>query len=45
MRIAITIKINPDLWKKVRHKCIDENKEYSVYVENALKEALKKKKN
>jgi hypothetical protein len=43
-RIAVTIKIDGDLWKDVQHRCIDENSEYSSYVEEALKEALKKKK-
>lgn len=43
-RITISVKIDPDLWKEVQHKCIDENKEYSVYVEEALKKALKEKK-
>ena len=43
-RITISVKIDPDLWKEVQHKCIDENIEYSQYVENALKEALGKKK-
>ena len=43
-RIAVTIKINPELWKEVQHRCIDESVEYSTYVENALKEALKRKK-
>ncbi len=43
-RIAVTIKIDPNLWKEVQHRCIDENKEYSQYVEDALKKALEKKK-
>ncbi len=43
-RITISVKIEPMLWKEVQHRCIDENIEYSQYVENALKEALKKKK-
>lgn len=43
-RITVSIKIDPDLWKDVQHRCIDENKEYSEYVEEALKEALKKRK-
>ena len=43
-RIAVTIKLDPELWKEVQHRCIDENAEYSSYVEGALKEALKKKK-
>jgi hypothetical protein len=44
-RITISVKLSPELWKEVQHRCIDENVEYSQYVENALKEALKKKKN
>jgi len=43
-RTTISIKIDPAIWKEVQHRCIDENKEYSTYVEDALKEALKKKK-
>ena len=43
-RVTISVKIDPELWKEVQHKCIDENKEYSQYVEDALKEALGKKK-
>ena len=43
-RIAVTIKIDEGLWKDVQHRCIDENSDYSSYVEEALKEALKKKK-
>lgn len=43
-RVTVSVKIDPDLWKDVQHRCIDENKEYSQYVEDALKEALKKKK-
>jgi len=42
-RTTISVKINPNLWKEVQHRCIDEGKEYSKYVEEALKEALKKK--
>ena len=44
-RITISVKLDPELWKEVQHRCIDESIEYSQYVENALKEALKKKKN
>lgn len=40
-RVTVSVKIDPDLWKDVQHRCIDENKEYSQYVEDALKEALK----
>jgi len=42
-RITVSVKIGPEVWKEVQHRCIDEGKEYSEYVENALKEALKKK--
>lgn len=43
-RITISVKIDPDLWKEVQHRCIDEGKEYSDFTEEALKEALKRKK-
>lgn len=43
-RITVSVKIDPELWKEVQHRCIDESIEYSQYVENALKEALKSKK-
>ena len=43
-RITISLKITPELWREVQHRCIDEEVEYSQYVENALKEALGKKK-
>lgn len=41
-RITISVKMDPALWKEVQHKCIDKRMEYSKYVENALREALKK---
>lgn len=41
---TISIKLDPELWTEVKHRCIDEKKQYSEYVEEALKEALKKKK-
>ena len=43
-RIAVTIKIEPELWKEVQHKCIDEDMEYSSYVEEALRKELEEKK-
>ncbi len=43
-RVTVGLKIDPDLWKEVKHRCIDEGLEYSEFVERALKEALKKKK-
>jgi hypothetical protein len=42
-RITISLKIDPSIWDDVRHRSIDEKKEYSEYVEIALKEALKKR--
>jgi len=41
---TISVKLDPALWKEVQHRCIDENKQYSEFVEEALREALKKKK-
>lgn len=43
-KTTISIKIDPELWKEVQHRCIDEHLQYSEYVERALKQALKKKK-
>ncbi|HVY01909.1 MAG TPA: hypothetical protein VHA12_04060 [Candidatus Nanoarchaeia archaeon] len=43
-RITIGLKIDPDLWKEVKHRCIDKDLEYSDFVENTLREVLKKKK-
>ena len=40
---TISVKLSPDLWKEVQHRCIDEGKQYSQYVEEALREKLKKK--
>jgi len=42
-KVTVSVKMNPDIWKEVQHRCIDDDKEYSVFVEEALKEALKKK--
>jgi len=42
-KITISVKLNPELWKEVQHKCIDEHLQYSEFVERALKVALKKK--
>ena len=41
---TISVKLDPDIWKEVQHRCIDDNKQYSEFVEEALKEALKRKK-
>ena len=43
-RVTIGLKIDPLLWKEVQHRCIDNNLEYSEFVEQALKTKLKEKK-
>lgn len=43
-RGTISVKLDPELWKEVKHRCIDDNLDYSEFVERALREALKKKK-
>lgn len=43
-RKTIGLKIDPEVWKEVQHRCIDTEQDYSDFVEAALKEALKKKK-
>ena len=43
-RKTISLKIDPELWKKVQHRCIDTEQDYSDFVEGALREALEKKK-
>jgi hypothetical protein len=40
----ITLSIDSDLWKKVKHHCIDAKLEYSSFVENLIKEKFDKKK-
>jgi len=42
-RIPVNLKIEEDLWKEVKHHCIDANLEYSSFVESVLREKLKKK--
>jgi hypothetical protein len=39
-RITISLKIDSKLWNKVQHKCVDERRRYSAFVEEALKEKL-----
>ena len=43
-RETVGIKLDPQLWKDVQHRCIDDNLEYSEFVEQALREKLGKKK-
>ena len=42
-RQTISIKINPELWKEAKKKCIDDNTSYSEYVEELIKKDLKGK--
>ncbi|MBS3079689.1 hypothetical protein J4218_06205 [Candidatus Pacearchaeota archaeon] len=42
-RETISIKIDPPLWKEVKHRCIDDDTDYSSFVEDALREKLEKK--
>jgi hypothetical protein len=42
-RVTITLKINPEIWKEIQHKCVDESISYSDYVEKSLKKSLKEK--
>ena len=43
--LTISLKVNPEFWKRVQHRCIDEGKSYSEFVEEVLKEKLEKKEN
>jgi len=42
-RETVSLKLDPVLWKQVKHQCIDEDIDYSTFVELSLKERLKKK--
>jgi len=39
-RETISLKIDPELWKKAKHKCLDEDVSYSEYVEGLIKKDL-----
>ena len=43
-RSTISLKINPELWKQAKKKCIDKEINYSDYVEDLIKKDLKDKK-
>ena len=40
---TVSVKLDPKLWKEVQHRSTDENKQYSEFVEEALKEASREK--
>lgn len=42
-RRTTSIKIDPELWKKVRKYCIDKEMEVSDYIEGLIKMDLDKK--
>ena len=42
-RVATSIKIDPDLWKKTKIEAINYNTTVSELVETAIKEYIKKK--
>jgi hypothetical protein len=42
-RRTTSIKIDPDLWKRVRKYCIDKEMEVSDYIEGLIKADLDKK--
>lgn len=43
IRKTTSIKINQDIWKKVKKRCIEEDIHISDYLERTLKAELKKK--
>ena len=40
---TISLKINPELWKKAKHHCLDKDLTYSEYVEGLIEKDLKHK--
>ncbi|MDP7180110.1 MAG: hypothetical protein QF824_02485 [Candidatus Woesearchaeota archaeon] len=42
-RKTTSLKIDPDLWKEVKKKCIDLETEISDYLENLIKKDLNMK--
>lgn len=41
-RKTTSLKIDPELWKEVRKRCIDLDMDISEYIENLIKKDLKK---
>jgi len=41
LRKTTSIKIDPELWKKVKKHCIDEEIDVSEYLENLIRKDLK----
>jgi len=42
-RQTISLKINPELWKEAKKKCIDKDINYSEYIEGLIKKDFGKK--
>lgn len=42
-RQTVSLKLDPELWKEAKKKCIDKNTSYSEYVEALIKKDLSKK--
>lgn len=42
-RVTKSLKIDPELWKSLKIECVKQEKEISEYVEEAIKDKLKKK--
>ena len=42
-RQTISLKINPEVWKEAKKRCIDKNLQYSEYIEGLIKKDLKTK--
>ena len=40
-RKTTSIKIDPELWKKVKKRCIDKDIKVSAYIEELIKKDLK----
>lgn len=41
VRKTTSLKIDEELWKKVKIKCIQDNKEISDFIEELIKDSLK----
>jgi hypothetical protein len=42
-RATKSLKINPEVWKEIKLHCVKEDLEISAFIEQTLKERLKKK--
>lgn len=42
-RQTVSLKLDPELWKEAKKKCIDKDIQYSDYVEGLIKKDLGKK--